>query len=230
MDLNHKLAVVTGSSKGIGLATVQALLAKGARVAGWSRSLSSLSNANLKSYTVDVRDFNAVKMALEKTVDDFGIPPSVLINNAGLGFEASLEDLTLDQWHKMFDTNVNGMFYCTKLILPLMKKAGQGHIINISSVAGLGGIPGMTGYCATKYAVSGFSNALFKEVRKDGIKVSCIFPGAVKTKFFDTIDSVPGQDQMMFPEDVAATIVHCLEAPANFNPVNIEVRPIRAKG
>lgn len=230
MELKRQLAIVTGASKGIGLATVNALLAAGCSVAGWSRTPMTLTHNLFKSYQVDVKDNSAVENAFSKTCQDFNTSPLILINNAGLGYEDALEDLSIEKWHTMFQTNVDGIFYCTRLALPSMKKQGKGHIINISSVAGMTGIPGMTGYCATKYAVRGLSQALFKEVRKFGVKVTCIYPGSVQTNFFDEIPSVEVSDHMMQPEDIASTIIHCLNSPDNYHHVDIEVRPLKGKG
>lgn len=227
MKLDEQLAIVTGASKGIGLATVNALLGSGFKVAGWSRSQVNLAHPFFTPYQVDVREHTSVEKAFEATCRDFGKTPSILINNAGLGYEYPFEELPLEKWHTMFQTNVDGMFYCTRLALPFMKKAGKGHIINISSVAGTTGIPGMTGYCATKYAVRGLSQALFKEVRKFGVKVTCIYPGSVQTNFFDEMSSVKVSDKMMKPEDIASTILHCLNSPDNYHHVNIEVRPLK---
>ena len=111
-----------------------------------------------------------------------------------------------------------------------MRANREGHIINISSIAGLEGIPTMTGYCATKHAVRGLSHSLYKEVRDYGVKVTCIYPGSVKTNFFDDIDSVKLTDNMMRPQDIASTIVFSLETYANFHQVDIEVRPLMPKG
>ena len=230
MDIKGQLAIVTGASKGIGLATVNALLSAGCWVAAWSRTPMTLTQVHFKSYSVDVRSHSSVEKAFKATCSDFEATPSILINNAGLGFEAPLEELPVERWHTMFQTNVDGIFYCTRLALPSMKKEGKGHIINISSVAGMTGIPGMTGYCATKYAVRGLSQALFKEVRKFGVKVTCIYPGSVQTNFFDEIPSVEVSDQMMQPEDIASTIVHCLNSPDNYHHVDIEVRPLKGRG
>lgn len=230
MKLEGQLAIVTGASKGIGLATVNALLAAGCNVAGWSRTPMTLTHQRFKPFQVDVRDYAAVEKAFDATCSDFEMNPAILINNAGLGFEDTLEDLSLEKWHSMFQTNVDGIFYCTRLALPAMKKVGKGHIVNISSVAGMTGIPGMTGYCATKYAVRGLSQALFKEVRKFGVKVTCIYPGSVQTNFFDEIPSVEVSDDMMKPEDIASTIVHCLSSSDNYHHVDIEVRPLKGRG
>ena len=230
MNLKSKVAIVTGASKGIGLAVVKSLLERECKVAGWSRSNTPIQDPNFKSYKVDVQDPKLVENGFGKTVEDFGSKIPILINNAGLGYEGPMENLSLDHWQSMFKTNVDGIFYCTKHILPLMKAQGNGHIINISSIAGTTGIPGMVGYCATKYAVRGLSHALFKEVRNFGIKVTCIYPGSVKTNFFDDIASVELSDKMMKPEDIASTILHCLSASENYHHVDIEVRPLRMKG
>ncbi len=94
----------------------------------------------------------------------------ILINNAGLGYFGLCEELPLEQWHEMFNTNVTGLFYATRMVLPGMKNQGSGHIINIASIAGLEGYQQVSGYCATKFAVRGFSDALYKEVRDKGVK------------------------------------------------------------
>lgn len=224
------MAIVTGSSKGIGEATCITLLNAGCRVAGWSRSASSIVHKNFKNYPVNVQDHRSVEEAFTATCNDFKTTPGILVNNAGLGYERSFEELTINEWNEMFHTNVDGIFFCTRQVLPAMKAAGTGHIVNISSVAGLTGIPGMAGYCATKYAVRGLSHSLYKEVRKFGIKVTCIYPGSVKTHFFDDIPSVEVSDQMMMPEDIASTIMHCLSSPPNYHHVDIEVRPMKGRG
>lgn len=230
MDLNGKVAVVTGASRGIGLATVHALLEKGAKVAGWGRSAPDLQHENFSFFECDIRKAERVQQAYERTVEKLGAPVSILVNNAGLGFSAKLEEQSLEDWHTMFDTNVNGLFYCTRLVVPGMKEQEEGHIINISSIAGTTGVEDMSGYCATKHAVRGISHSLYKEVREYGVKVTCIYPGSVKTNFFDPIESVTVNDNMMRPEDIASTIIHALESHPNYHHVDIEVRPLMPKG
>ncbi|MEM1407516.1 MAG: SDR family oxidoreductase [Bacteroidota bacterium] len=230
MELQGKVAVVTGVSKGIGYATVKALLDEGCKVAGWSRSAPDIEHPNFKFYSTDVQQFDAVKAAYQATVSDFGEDIPILVNNAGLGFESPLVTQDHEQWRQMFATNVDGVLYCSQLVIPQMQKNDEGHIINIASIAGTTGIPGMSAYCATKHAVRGLSHSLYKEVRNDGVKVTCIYPGSVNTNFFDAIDSVTTSNNMMRPEDIAETIVHALKTHPNYHQVDIEVRPLKPKG
>ena len=230
MILKDKIAIVTGSSKGIGLETAILLLENGAKVAGWSRSETLLNHTNFISVRVDVGNSEEVISAYGQTIQHFGEEISILINNAGLGFEGGFETLDEEKWHLMFRTNVDSIFYCSKLVIPQMKSMEAGHIVNISSIAGTNGIAGMAGYCGTKHAVRGISHAMFKELRNHGIKVSTIYPGSTKTNFFDEISSVETNNNMMMPEDIALTILQVLESSANYLPVDIEVRPLQPKG
>lgn len=230
MDLKDKLAVITGVSSGIGLATAKVLLEQGAVVAGWGRHSGPLQHPNFHFITTDVRNQAAVEEAYAQTVEKAGKPVSVLINNAGLGKQGLLEEQPVADWHLMFDTNVHGLYYCTRVVLPAMKKQDEGHIVNIVSLAGLTGVEKMAGYCATKFAVRGMSQALFKEVRPFGVKVSCMYPGSVNTNFFDDFENATAPENMMQPEDIAATILHVLQSPPNYHHVDIEVRPLRPKG
>lgn len=230
MELEGKVAVVTGVSKGIGLATVEALLAKGMLVAGWGRTAPDLESKHFHFFECDVRDYKQVERAYKATLQGLGGPVAVLVNNAGLGMAGAIDEMTLEDWHTMFETNVNGVFYCSRLVLPGMKEAEEGHVINISSIAGTTGIEQMAGYCGTKHAVRGISHSMYKEVREYGVKVTCIYPGSVKTNFFDNIDSVTVSDNMMRPEDIASTILHALQSHPNYHHVDIEVRPLMPKG
>jgi NADP-dependent 3-hydroxy acid dehydrogenase YdfG len=230
MDIENKVAIVTGASKGIGLETVKALLAAGAKVAGWSRSRPDLEHENFHFVEVNLRDYASVEKAFKQTTDKWGKELTILVNNAGLGYQGKFEEMPMEEWHAMFETNVNGIFYATRLALPLMKALGEGHIINISSIAGTTGIETMAGYCGSKHAVRGISHSLYKEVRNDGIKVTCIYPGSVNTHFFDAIDSVQANQNMMRPEDVAETILHAIQTHINFHLVDIEMRPLKPKG
>jgi NADP-dependent 3-hydroxy acid dehydrogenase YdfG len=154
----------------------------------------------------------------------------ILLNNAGLGYFGMLEDITIDQWDEMYQTNVNGIFHCCKMALPSMKKNQFGHIINIASTAALEGMPQVSAYCATKWAVKGLSESLFREVRDFRIKVTCIYPGSTKTDFFRNSPGIKPHDYMLMPHDVALAIVQAIEMPDNFHTVNLEIRPLQPKG
>ncbi|WP_299440328.1 SDR family NAD(P)-dependent oxidoreductase [uncultured Aquimarina sp.] len=230
MELKNKVAIITGSSKGIGLATIKALLNNGVKVAGWNRSKTEISHLNFKNIQANISDIKSVERAYRKAVSYFGNDIQILINNAELGITALFEEIKIEEWHQMFDTNVNGVFYTTRSVIPRMTKLEEEHIINISSIAGNTGIETLSGYCATKFAARGLSQALYKEVRNDGIKVTCIYLGSVQTNFFDKIDSVTANKNMIQPEDIAGTILHCLQSSPNYHHVDIEVKPLQPKG
>ncbi len=229
MDLNDKIAVVTGVSKGIGRATVEALLEKGVKVAGWGRSEPPIEKDRFFFRQTDVTNLELVEKAYEDTVDHFGEGPHILVNNAGLGYSGPMEQMPVDQWREMFDTNVHGIFHCSRVAIPGMKDKGEGHIINIGSIAATGGVAEMAGYCGTKHAVRGISRALFKEVRYHNIKVSCVNPGSVQTDFFTNIEGAEAHEKMMKPADVAGSLIDLLETGANYLPSELEVRPLKPK-
>ncbi|MES2734092.1 MAG: SDR family NAD(P)-dependent oxidoreductase [Bacteroidota bacterium] len=224
MSLTNKIAIVTGASRGIGLATAKLLLKKGAKVAGWSRTAPAIKHENFRAYPADLRSPASIGMAYEATTKDFGSNISILINNAGLGYKADFESLPPEQWLEMFDTNVHGLFYCSRLVIPGMKSRQEGSIINIASTSGKMGAEGFSGYCGSKFAVQGISQAMYKELREFGVKVTCVFPGAVNTSFFDRIDSIQANPNMLNPEDVAIAIVQVLETSPNCHPIDLEIR------
>lgn len=230
MNLNQKTALITGASRGIGLALAQLLLRKGARVAALGLNKPKINHPDFFFVRTDVRRQEEVdkSVALVKLWSEGSI--DVLINNAGLGYFGKIDEMPAAQWHEMFDTNVNGLFYCTRAVLPTMKAQQAGHIVNIASTAALEGMPQVSGYCGTKWAVRGISESLYRELRDDCIKVTCVYPGSVKTDFFRNSPSIQPHDYMLMPGDVAEAIVHALETPPNFHTVNLEIRPLQPKG
>lgn len=230
MELNNKLAVVTGVSRGIGKSVVEHLLQKGAKVAGWGRSEPDIQNENFSFYKADVRNFESLEGAYNLTKRDFSDTPDIVINNAGLGFFGYIEDYSLEQWHQLFETNVNSIFYTSKLIVPEMKEKRKGHIINVASVAAMQGNPQGSAYHGTKFAVRGISDSLFKELRDFGIKVSCVFPGSTKTDFFQNAPGVDAHDYMMKPDEVAEQMINLLETNDNFLINEVAFRPLQPKG
>lgn len=229
MDLRNKIAIVTGVSKGIGYESARQLLNEGAIVFGLGRN-NNLQHANYTFIECDVRNVQSVENAFTRVYAASNNQVHILLNNAGLGYFGMLEDITYEQWDELYQTNVNGIFYCCKQVLPAMKKNQYGHIINIASTAALEGMPQVSAYCATKWAVKGLSESLFREVRDHRIKVTCIYPGSVKTDFFRNSPGIKPHDYMLMPEDVAANIIYALKMPDNFHTVNLEIRPLQPKG
>ncbi|MFB6257734.1 MAG: SDR family oxidoreductase [Flavobacteriales bacterium] len=229
MELTGSIAVITGTSRGIGKATAELMLEKGIRVMGWGRTSPPIEHGNFHFIQADIRDEEEVKAAADKTEEMLGIP-DLLVNNAGLGVNAPIEEMDPQEWHQMFDTNVHGLFYCIRRLVPGMKKKGEGHIVNVASLAGKNGIGEMAGYCGTKHAVVGISESLFKELRQSGIKVTCILPGSTRTGFFDNIEGNEAHDHMMRPEDVAGSIMDAIDSHPNYLLNELEVRPLQPKG
>lgn len=228
MEILNKIAVVTGVSKGIGYATVLALLDKGATVFGLGRN-NKINHPHYTFIECDVRNSNDVHQAFTQ-IKSTSANIDILVNNAGLGYFGMLEEMPQTQITEMMETNVNGTIFCCREVLPLMKGQEKGHIINIASTAALEGMPQVAAYCASKWAVKGLSESLFREVRDFNIKVTCIYPGSVKTDFFRNSPSIQPHDYMLMPEDIASNIVHAIEMPDNFHTVNLEIRPLRPKG
>jgi NADP-dependent 3-hydroxy acid dehydrogenase YdfG len=229
MDLTGKTVIVTGVSKGIGKALVELLLYKKAKVAGWGNTKPEIINEDFQHIKTDVRKYKEVENALQKTQDEFGEQVHVLVNNSGLGYFSFLEETSLEKWDEMFQVNVNGIFYCCKKVIPVMKKYSYGHIINVASIAGLEGMAKASGYCGTKHAVRGITESLFRELRDFNIKVTGVYPGSTKTDFFRNAQGIKAHDNMMMPEDVAQQIVNSIETPDNFLVNAIEMRPLQPK-
>lgn len=229
MELNNKTAIVTGASKGIGKAITLALLRKGVKVAGWSRSNPGIKDKNFIFIKTDVGNPEEVEQSFVQSLQFLNEQVHILVNNAGLGYFGKMEDMPSEKWHQMFDTNVHGIFYCTRKAIPVMKVQQTGHIINVASIAGLTGIEEASGYCATKFAVRGISQSLFKEVRKSNIKVTCICPGSVNTEFFNQVENITANETMLNPDDIAAFVIHILETPDNFLAVEVELRPMNVR-
>ena len=235
MNLNNKIAIVTGASSGIGAEFSKMLIENGTTVYGLARSTDKLTRIHEElgklfiPVTLDITKASAVEKWVDETFDD-DHQPDILVNNAGLGYFADVDDLSIEKWKTMMDVNLNGVFYITRLIVPMMKeKESVCHIVNIASVAGLMGNPQISGYNATKFGLRGFSEALFKELRFDGIKVSCFFPGSIATNFFNSIESVETHPNMMQASDVANTLKFVLETPDNFLINEMTMRPLNPK-
>lgn len=204
---------VTGTSRGLGLEVVVQLLRRGDNVAATTRSTERLLEAlgtdvdttRLLPLAVDLRDDEAVDAAVRRTVDRFG-SIDVVVNNAGYGFLAAVEETTADDVRAMMDVQVVGVFNVLRAALPVLRGQGSGHIVNVSSVLGLTAVPGWALYCAGKFALEGISESLAAEVADFGVRVTIVEPGYFRTSFLTadslqlpatTTDAYPGLRDMV---------------------------------
>ncbi|NBC26484.1 MAG: SDR family NAD(P)-dependent oxidoreductase [Bacteroidetes bacterium] len=222
MNIQNRTAIVTGASRGIGLAISKALNSEGVSVAGWSRTPpETYENNHFTHIAADLTDEASVERAWQQTTDQLEDEPSILVNNAGVGFRGEMEETPSNRWHYLFALNVHGLYYVSKRVIPGMKNRNEGHIINIGSGAGTNGIAGMSAYCGTKYAVVGITESMHQELRDFGIKATCLSPGSVETGF-----SGSNKNKLM-PEDLAASVIHMLKSPKNFHFTDVQVRPLQ---
>ena len=231
MIISQKNAIVTGASRGLGAALASALVAKGAKVYGLARNAQALKALQEKMgrmfipVELDITDPKAVASWVEDTFSDQHAP-DILINNAGAGYLSNIDALSLEQWHQMINTNLNGTFYMTSKVVPLMKEnQATCHIINVGSVLGKTTKSESAAYSATKYGLQGFSEALFKELRSHKIKVTCVNPGSIDTWFFEDSGVEPHQN-MLQPNDIAALVIHILETSDNLLVDEMSLRPL----
>lgn len=232
-----KRAFVTGGSKGIGFGIAEALMKDGYQVAITGRNIASLDDAvkklnamgkgNAIALVCDVRDYNALKKAVASTLEEFG-GIDVVVANAGLGHFAPVESLTIEQWNETIDTNLTGVFYTVKATLPALMES-KGYIITISSLAGTNFFSTASAYNASKFGLTGFTQAIMLDLRKYGIKVTTIMPGSVATEF-NGGRSVGDESWKIQSEDIGQMVSDLLKLNPRTLPSKIEVRPSLPKG
>ena len=151
-----------------------------------------------------------------------------LINNAGIGVFADVENMTDESWHQVIDTNLTGVFYATRAAIPHLKRAGGGWIINIASLAGRNYFASAAAYCASKAGLVAFSEAVMLEVRNDNIRVSCVMPGSVATEFSHPTKS-EDETWKLTPDDIAEVVMDLMRHPKRSLPSKVEIRPSKTK-
>ncbi len=221
--LKNKTTLVTGGSRGLGKATALALAKEGVAVAITGRNEATLK-ATVKeiealgvraTYAVfDVGNYEAVKQGIKTIMDAMG-QIDILVNNAGIAGVGSFLDMPVADWEQMIQTNLMGMYYVTKEVLPQMVARNEGDIVNISSTAGLNGNPNVSAYSASKFAVIGMSESLMKEVRKHNVRVITMTPSTIESDM--TIDlgfaQKGSEENILQPQDFAELIVSGLKLP-----------------
>ena len=230
--LSEKTALITGGSKGIGYGIAESLLKEGVKVAITSRSLERAKQAaqqleklgagEVMALEADVRNMDSQQAAVKQLLERWG-ELDILIANAGLGHFAPIEEMTSEQWNETIDTNLTGVFYSVKAALSALKSS-EGYIITISSLAGTNFFARGAAYNASKFGLTGFSQAIMLDLRHYGVKVTTIMPGSVTSHFNDHQPS-PEDAWKIQPEDLGKMCVDLLQMHPRTLPSKIEVRP-----
>ncbi|UMB53086.1 3-ketoacyl-ACP reductase [Lutibacter sp. A64] len=223
MKLNKKKAIITGGSRGLGKATALAFAKEGIDVAITGRNEERLKatvseikalGVNATYEVFDISNYEAVKIGIKNIISNLGTV-DILVNNAGIAAFGTLNDMDSKLWEDIIKTNVLGMYYVTKEVLPYLIEKNEGDIINVSSTAGLNGNPTTSAYSASKFAVIGLSQSLMKEVRKNNIRVNTLTPSTIASDMSIElgIANKDSEDSVLQPEDFAALIVASLKLP-----------------
>ena len=242
--IKDKVVLITGASSGIGYASALALSKAGAKIAAGARRVDRLeklqneilsNNGQIMIQKLDVTKKEECNLFVENTMKKFG-SVDILINNAGLMPLSFIKNLKIDEWDRMIDVNLKGVLYCTAPVIPHMINQKNGHIINISSIAGRIVFPSGSVYCATKHAITAFSEGLRQELsQRYNVRITCIEPGVVATELTDTItdqalssfvEKTKQSESSLEATDIANTILYALESPKHVNVNEILIRPV----
>lgn len=231
-DLDQKVAYITGGSKGIGFGIAQSLADAGVKVAISSRNLKEAEKAaksiseNGKTEVIalqaDVRNFESQQKAIAQVTNKWG-RLDILVSNAGVGKFAPIDELSVEDWQQTIDTNLTGVFYSIKAAVSALKET-EGYIFTISSLAGTNFFAGGAAYNASKFGVTGLTQAVMLDLRNYGIKVSTIMPGSVATHFNDHTPSKEDAWKIQI-EDIGEIVVDLLRLNPRALPSKIEIRP-----
>ena len=229
--LKGKTAVITGGTKGIGYGIAEALLAVGMNVAitgrdreGVDRAVTDLTHTapTILGLVSDVKDYDSQERAIATIMEKWG-RLDVVIANAGVGHFAPIQDLTPEQWHDTIDTNLTGVFYTLRACLDALTKS-KGYFMTISSLAGTNFFANGSAYNASKFGLTGFTQAAMLDLRSLGIKTTTIMPGSVATFFNNHIPDAADAWKIQ-REDIGQMVVDLLKMPSRTLPSKIEVRP-----
>ena len=231
--IENKVAYITGGTKGIGFGIAKALVENGIKVAISGRNIEdveqakeALGNQNVLAIQSDVRNYEDEVKAVEAIVTEFG-QLDIVIANAGLGKFAPVDELSLEDWNAMIDTNLTGVFHTMKATVEQLK-ANKGYYISIASLAGTNFFPQGAGYNASKFGVVGFTQAAMLDLRNYDIKCTTIMPGSV-TSHFNDHEPNENDGWKIQPEDLGQMVVDLLKMNPNVLPSKIEVRPTKTK-
>jgi NAD(P)-dependent dehydrogenase (short-subunit alcohol dehydrogenase family) len=229
LQLKDKVALVTGGSRGIGLAIARALAAEGCDLVITARDRAKLNKAakelelNVAPLICDVRDAKAVEKLFVAVRDRFG-RLDILINNAGVAHaNLHVAKLPLESWREVIDTNLTGMFLVTRAALPLMRRGGA--IVNNLSISAKRVFPGSSAYNASKHGALGFTNTLREELREKGIRVIALLPGATRTDIWNQFWPDAPREKMMSANTVAQAVVNALTLPENSTVEELVILP-----
>jgi NADP-dependent 3-hydroxy acid dehydrogenase YdfG len=219
--LTGQIALVTGAGRGLGRQLALAFARAGADIVVAARTLTQVEDTAAKVEALgrralplgaDVRQEDEVQAMVAQAIKAFG-QVDILINNAGMAVYGPFVEQKAADWQAMLDTNLMGTLLCTHAVLPSMLHRGQGLIINISSVAGIHGLPNEAVYCASKHGVRGFTDALAVELKERGIRVCGIYPGGMNTPFWDVQTYGGDRSRIMEPASVAEMVVAVAAQP-----------------
>ncbi|MCZ3384988.1 SDR family oxidoreductase [Kosakonia sp. SOY2] len=243
MELKDKVAIVTGASSGIGAATAKKLAEHGVKVGLAARRLERLqvlvseiraAGGEAIALEMDVTDPASVAEGVAKLHETYG-QIDIAFNNAGLMPISDIDSLKLEEWNRMVDVNIKGVLNTVAAVLPIMQAQQSGHIINTSSIAGRKTFPGLGVYCATKHAVTAFSDILRMEIApKYHIRVTTLQPGAVESELFEHItdenyraqmEQLKQQMKFLKAEDIADSIIFALQAPDHVDMAELFIMP-----
>lgn len=234
MNTNNKVVYITGGTKGIGKGITESLLANGYRVAISGRNKEEAEHAakqlgetdTVLGIQSDVRNFTEEQQAIQQVINHFG-KVDIVIANAGVGIFASIDEMSIEDWNTMIDTNLTGVFYTLKASVEQLKQ-NKGYFISIASLAGINFFAQGAGYNASKFGVVGFSQAAMLDLRNHDVKVTTILPGSVTSNFNNHTPSDTDSWKIQ-PEDMGELVVDLLKMNPRVLPSKIEVRPTKTK-